>query len=291
MWSARSVAVTPSRKRTADVHADDFRRQKINRLPKHAGFRFDSADAPTDDAEAVDHRRVGVGADQRVGIVNVAALQHAFGEILEVDLVHDADARRHETESLERLLAPFEKFVTLAVALEFHLHVQPQRRGRAGKINLHRVIDHEIDRHERLDDFGIAAEALHRAAHRGEIDHQRHAGEILQNDPRDDERNFLVRRRFRVPVGQRLDIFAADLFAVAIPEHRFENDSNADRKARDGTDALFLERGQRMEKRLAPVTGVELLQGVELVRHDYFLFRRGSFRVASRDPCRTVTWD
>ena len=51
----------------------------------------------------------------------------------------------------------FKKFVTLAVAFEFHVHVQAQGRGGAGEIDLHRVIDDEIDRHERLDDFRIAA--------------------------------------------------------------------------------------------------------------------------------------
>ena len=85
-----------------------------------------------------------------------------------------------------------------------------QRSRRTGEIDLHGVIDHQIDRHERLDDFRIATEPFHRAAHRREIDHQRHAGEILQNNARDDEWNFFVRRRFRVPVRQRLDIFAPD---------------------------------------------------------------------------------
>ena len=45
----------------------------------------------------------------------------------------DADARRHDLERLERLHAPFEKLVALAVALELHLQVLLQRIGRAGK--------------------------------------------------------------------------------------------------------------------------------------------------------------
>ena len=53
--------------RAGQVHADDFRREEINRLPEHARFRFDSAHAPADDAEAIDHRRVRIGADERVG--------------------------------------------------------------------------------------------------------------------------------------------------------------------------------------------------------------------------------
>ena len=61
------------------MHADDFRRQKINRLAEHAGFRFDSADAPADDAEAVDHGGVRIGADERVGIENFRLADLCFG--------------------------------------------------------------------------------------------------------------------------------------------------------------------------------------------------------------------
>ena len=50
------------------MHADHIRRQKINRLAEHSRFGLDAADAPADDAETVDHRRVRIGADQRIGI-------------------------------------------------------------------------------------------------------------------------------------------------------------------------------------------------------------------------------
>ena len=52
----------------AHVDADDFGRQKINRLPEHAGFRFDAANAPADHAKSIDHGRVRIGADQRIWI-------------------------------------------------------------------------------------------------------------------------------------------------------------------------------------------------------------------------------
>src|SRR5436190_1970389 len=39
----------------AQMHAHDFRRQKINRLPEHPSFRFNSAHAPTDDTKPIDH--------------------------------------------------------------------------------------------------------------------------------------------------------------------------------------------------------------------------------------------
>ena len=81
------------------------------------------------------------------------------------------------------------------------------------------MIDHQIDWHQRLDDSGIATDAFHRAAHRGQINHQRHAGEILQNDPRNHKRDLFVGRFFRVPTRQSLDVFAAHFFAIAIPQH------------------------------------------------------------------------
>ena len=46
------------------------------------------------------------------------------------------------------------------------------------------MIDDEVDRHERIDLLRIAAELGHRVAHRGEIDHRGHAGEILHQHPR-----------------------------------------------------------------------------------------------------------
>jgi hypothetical protein len=128
------------------------------------------------------------------------------------------------------LLAPLEKFIALAVALEFHLHVQLQGLRRTGEVDLHGMIDDEIDRHERLDDFRVPAEALDRAAHRSEIDDERHAGEVLQDNARNDERDLLVGRLLRIPICQRLDILAANLFSVAISKDRFEHDADADRQ-------------------------------------------------------------
>jgi len=102
---------------------------------------------------------VRIRADQGIGIVNVrsaglrhgvliafpilpcwkpALRQHAFGEIFQVDLVDDADAGRHDLERVERLHAPFEKLVALAIAPEFHLQIFLQRIHAAGEIHLHR---------------------------------------------------------------------------------------------------------------------------------------------------------
>ena len=152
--------------RAGQVHADDVRREEIDRLAEHARFGLDAADAPADDAEAVDHGRVRIGADERVGIINRLAVdrggEHALGEIFEIDLMDDADARRHDLEGLERLHAPLEKLVALAVALEFQFQIALQRVGRAGEIHLHGVIHDQIHRHERLDDFRDSSPASRR---------------------------------------------------------------------------------------------------------------------------------
>jgi hypothetical protein len=51
-----------------EINADDFRDEEGDRLAEHAGLRLDAAHAPADDAEAVDHGGVRVGADEGVRI-------------------------------------------------------------------------------------------------------------------------------------------------------------------------------------------------------------------------------
>src|SRR3954451_15720076 len=105
----------------------------------------------------------------------------------------DADSRRDQLESLESLLTPLKKLVTLAIALELHVQIEFQRARRTEEIDLHRMIDNQVDRHERLDDLRVASEPLHSTAHRREVDNQRNSSEVLQNNARNDEWDLLVR--------------------------------------------------------------------------------------------------
>ena len=66
--STRSVAVAPSGSSPVQLEADDLRDQHRHRLAEHRRLGLDAADAPAEHAEAVDHRRVRVGADERVGV-------------------------------------------------------------------------------------------------------------------------------------------------------------------------------------------------------------------------------
>src|SRR5258708_5792118 len=101
------------------MYAHDVGREEINRLSEHAGLGLDAAHAPADDAETIDHRRVRIRADERIWITNTVRIrEHAFGEELEVYLVDDADAWRHDLERVEGLHAPFQKLIALAIARE-----------------------------------------------------------------------------------------------------------------------------------------------------------------------------
>ena len=79
--------------RAGQLEADDLRHEHRERLAEHRRLGLDPADAPAEHAEAVHHRRVRVGADERVGERLAVALLDDAREELEVDLVHDARSR------------------------------------------------------------------------------------------------------------------------------------------------------------------------------------------------------
>src|SRR5690606_8491888 len=100
---------------------------------------FDTANAPAEHAEAVDHRRVRVRAHTRVRVrLERAAdlIRHdTAGEVLKVDLVDDAGARGHHLEVVEGGLAPAQELVALAVALVLERGVALKSVGAAEDIN------------------------------------------------------------------------------------------------------------------------------------------------------------
>jgi hypothetical protein len=171
-----------------ELEADDFGDQHRDRLAEHRGFGLDAAHAPAQHAQAVDHGGVAVGADAGVGIGTSCrpglAGPHRLREVFEVDLVADAGARGHGVEVVERLGAPLEEVVALAVALVFDLDVLFERLGVAEFVDHDRVVDDQVDGHQRVDLAGVAAQLGDRVAHRGKVDHAGHAGEVLQQHAR-----------------------------------------------------------------------------------------------------------
>jgi hypothetical protein len=102
----------------------------------------------------------------------------------------DAGAGRHDAEIVERILTPAQKLVALAVALELDIDVLLQRVGAGEHIHHDRVVDHQIDRHQRVHLRRVAAQPRQPVTHRRKVHHRRHAGEILQQDAGRLERHF-----------------------------------------------------------------------------------------------------
>ena len=197
------------------LEADDLRDEHIVRLAKGDGLGLDTADAPAEDAEAVDHGRMAVRADERVRHRDAVLHLDDAGQVLEVDLVDDPGRRRHDGEVVEGLLAPLEELVALAVALELALGVELQRRGRAKGINLHRVVNDEVGRHQRVDLLRVSPYLPHRASHRREVDDRGHPGEVLHHHARRQVSQLLPHRPG--PGGQSLDVLLGDELVAAVP--------------------------------------------------------------------------
>ena len=197
-----------------------------HRLAEHRRLGLDAADAPPEHSQPVHHRRVRVGADERVGIGANAPVnnfpEYDAREIFDVDLVHDAGVGRHDAEIAERVLAPAQKRVPLTIARKLELGIQLEGIGTREIVDLHRVIDHELDRLQRIDAIRIAAEADHPVAHGGKIDHAGNAGKVLEQDTRRRERDLLLELRARSPTGKRLDILRMDESGVFVSKQVFE---------------------------------------------------------------------
>ena len=125
------------------------------------------------------------------------------GEVLEVDLVHDAHARRDHPEIVEGALGELQQLVALGVPVEFKGHVEPERVGGAVVVHLDRVVDDEITGDDRVDPVRVAAHLGHRVAHGGEVHHAGHASKVLQDDPSGHEGDFRAVGLLRLP-GRKL---------------------------------------------------------------------------------------
>jgi hypothetical protein len=119
---------------------------------------FEAADADRDHAQRVDVRRVAVGAHQRIGKRHAVLRLDHRRHPLQVDLVHDAVARRNHLDVLERLLGPVDEVEAVLVAPVFDRAVLLERVGiEAAALHGQRVVDDQLRRHHRVDLGRIAA--------------------------------------------------------------------------------------------------------------------------------------
>ena len=165
-------------------------------------------------AEAVFHRGVRVGAHAGVRVGHAVALHHHAGQVLDVDLVHDARARRHHLEVVEGALAPAQELVALAVALVLDLDVALEGVGGTEEIGDHRVVDHQVGRRQRIHLVRVASEVADRLPHRGQVDDAGHTREVLHDHPGRGELDFDARVGRGIPVRDGLDVVLGDVGAV-----------------------------------------------------------------------------
>jgi hypothetical protein len=220
-----------------EAKAHDLGDDHGDRLAEHGRLGLDAADAPAQHREAVHHGGVAVGADQRVGIGDLpVALGRGpdhLGQVLEVDLMADARAGRDHAEVVERLAAPAQEGVALAVALVLALDVDLEGARVAEGVDLDRVVDDEVDLGERVDLIGIAAEVEHGLAHGGEVDHRRHAGEVLHQHARRPVGDLLVGAPLIEPLHQRLQVIDGDAACVLETQQILEQHLERIGQARD----------------------------------------------------------
>ena len=217
-----------------ELHPHDLRDEHADGLAEHRRLGLDTADAPAEDAEPVDHRGVRVGADERVGVgLELAVGEDDAREVLDVHLVDDPGVRRDDLEVLERLLPPLEEAVTLPVARELELGVPLERDPCPEVVDLDGVIDDELDRLERVDLLRIAPQRLHRLTHRGQIHHRRHPGEVLQEHAARRERDLARGLGGRVPGGEAGDVRGPNGTSVLGAQQVLEQDAERERQARD----------------------------------------------------------
>ncbi len=225
------------------LHADHRRHQQRQRLAQHGGLRLDPADAPADDAQAVDHRRVAVDADQRVGEGHGAVLVlrrlHHGREVFQVHLVDDAGARRDDAEILERRLAPAEEFVALLVAAVFDIDVLERGAGLAESLDGQRVVDDQVDRDQRVDRGRITAGRRDRVAHRGKVGHAGAGQQVLHQHPAGTEGDLL-----RPPGDQRADAVLGDADAVEMAQQVLQQHLDGIGQAGEVADPGRRRRGQ-----------------------------------------------
>jgi hypothetical protein len=255
------------------LEADDPRDQHRQRLAEHRRLRLDAADPPAEHPEAVDHRRVRVGPDERVRIGAqrprpAVVGEDDLGEVLEVDLVDDAGVRRDHPQAVERLLAPAQERVALGVAGELDVGVAPEGVGHAGDLGDDRVVDDEIRRQQRVDLAGVATDVGHRVAHRRDVHDRRHTREVLEQHAGGRPEDLAARLGVRVPPRERLDVLGADGVAVLVAQKVLEQDPQRVRQPADVETV-----GERVEPEdlVGALPHLQRRPGVEGVGHGVLL--------------------
>ena len=167
-------------------------------------------------------------------------------QVFQVDLVHDPRARWHDAIVLERLLGPAEQGVALPVA--FVLAGDVLLEGMAGteEVHLHRVVDDQVGRDERVDPCGIAPHGPDPVPHGGQVHDRGDSGEVLQHHPRWHEGE--VRTRVDgAPRRDGRDVVLRHMTVTCVAQHVLEENADGEGKAVELYETLFLQACEAIE--------------------------------------------
>ena len=92
---------------------------------------------------------------------------HTATQVLQIDLMHNADAWGNDFEFFEGLHPPFEKLIAFGIALKLFVHIEVQCLLRALIIDHHRMVNHQIDGYEWFYPFGVKSHGCSGGAHGG----------------------------------------------------------------------------------------------------------------------------
>ncbi|MNQ68935.1 hypothetical protein D3C85_835070 [compost metagenome] len=150
----------------------------------------------------------------------------------------DAGARRHHAEIVEGMLAPAQEGIAFAVALHLDGDVLAEGGGTGELVDHHRVVDHQVDRRQRVDLLRVAAGLGHGLAHGGQVDHRRHAGEVLHQYARRAVLDLAFGTAAVQPVGHGLQIGASDGLAVLPAQQVLQQDFQRHRQLVEVAEGL-----------------------------------------------------
>ena len=154
-------------------------------------------------------------------------------EELEVDLVDDAGAGRHDAEAAQGGLGPAQQLVALAVALVLALDIEGVGVSAAEAVDLHAVVDDQAGRDQRVHQRRIAPQLVHRVAHGSEVDHGRDAGEVLQQHPTGHEGDLDLAARVRAPVREGGHVVRGGGAGSRAAQHVLEQDLDREGQLRE----------------------------------------------------------
>ena len=173
--------------------ANAFRQAHPRRATEHHALGFEAADTDGDHAQRIDVRRVAVGADAGVRERHAFAHLNHRGHFLQVDLVHDAVARRDHIDVLEGLFGPVDEVETVFVAAIFDGAVLLEGLGiETARLDGQRVVDDQLRRHHRVDLRRVAALQSDGIAQASEVDQRGLAEDVMADHPRREPREIEI---------------------------------------------------------------------------------------------------